>query len=53
MLLLCIVLSALALVAQGKVSECRNMLNNYDRDFFYCTKFSVGKGQPFKSFLTA
>ena len=29
------------------------MLNNYDRDFYYCTKFSVGKGRAFKSFIKA
>ena len=39
-------------MAEPKVSKCKHLLNS-DTDFFYCTKFSVGKGKAFKSDLTA
>ena len=28
--------------AEAKVAKCRELLNKYDKNFFYCTKFSVG-----------
>ena len=28
--------------ADAKVAKCRELLNKYDKNFFYCTKFSVG-----------
>jgi hypothetical protein len=39
---LVIVISLLMQVVESKVSRCKEVLNKYDRDFFYCTKFSVG-----------
>jgi hypothetical protein len=36
-----------------KVSRCKEVLNKYDKDFFYCTKFSVGMGQDFRSYYKA
>ena len=45
-------LAVLSLLAQGvqpKVARCKEVLNKYDQDFFYCTKFSVGLGQEFRS----
>lgn len=46
-----LILTLLGLV-ESKVSKCRHLLNS-ETDFFYCTKFSVGKGKAFKSDLTA
>jgi len=42
-------------VSFGKVADCRGKLskNSKDKGFFYCTKFSVGKGQGFKSYYEA
>ena len=37
----------------AKNSKCNGRLHKYDRDFFYCTKFSVGKGRAFKTKYTA
>jgi hypothetical protein len=42
--LLIALLSLLFQGVQSKVARCREVLNKYDRDFFYCTKFSVGLG---------
>jgi hypothetical protein len=43
----------LVLAVDAKVARCKEVLNKYDRDFFYCTKFSLGLGQDFKSYFKA
>jgi hypothetical protein len=40
-------------LSEGKVSHCTEAMSKHGRDFFYCTKFSVGKGQAFKSLIRA
>jgi len=40
-------------ISEAKVSKCREAMSKHGRDFFYCTKFSVGKGQAFKSLIRA
>jgi hypothetical protein len=37
------------MLAEAKQAKCKELLNKYDKNFFYCTKFSVGKGKAFKS----
>ena len=44
-----VLLSLLVQLVEGKVARCKEVLNKYDKDFFYCTKFSVGLGEPFIS----
>ena len=39
-----LILLTLLAAAIAKKAACNEVLNKYDRDFFYCTKFSVGKG---------
>lgn len=36
-------------VTEAKRSMCKEKINKNTNDFFYCTKFAVGKGQAFKS----
>ena len=38
---------------QAKKSVCKKILQNDINDFFYCTKFSVGRTKAFKSYYTA
>ena len=39
--------------AEAKKAKCSEQIHKKDRDFFYCTKFSVGKGRAFKTWYTA
>lgn len=34
--------STQTIFTEAKVAKCRELLNKYDKNFFYCTKFSVG-----------
>ena len=54
-LLICIftILACFLSFSEGKVSKCKDVINKHDKDFFYCTKFSVGKGQAFMSLIRA
>ena len=40
-------LAAVIFLVQGKRQSCNEILNR-EHDFFYCTKFGVGKGQNLK-----
>ena len=42
--LLLIILHSLPSIS-AKRDSCVNRLNKYDQDFFYCTKFAIGKGR--------
>lgn len=61
---MCLILSIIIFVLSGngenkgffveaKRAKCKELLNKYDKNFFYCTKFSVGKGKAFKSYYKA
>lgn len=53
MKILLLLTALLVCMSDAKVSKCREALSKHGRDFFYCTKFSVGKGQAFKSLIRA
>lgn len=53
MKIILLITTLLVYVTDAKVSNCRESLSKHGRDFFYCTKFSVGKGQAFKSLVRA
>ena len=38
---------------EAKYSRCKDVLNKNDQNFFYCTKFTAGKGQAFQSHFKA
>jgi hypothetical protein len=44
---------ASSVFVEAKRAKCKELLNKYDKNFFYCTKFSVGKGKAFKSYYRA
>ena len=46
-------LTLLICLTSCKVSKCMERLSKHGNDFFYCSKFSVGKGQAFKSLIKA
>ena len=48
-----LVITLLICISEGKVSHCKDSMGKNGRDFFYCSKFSVGKGQVFKSLIKA
>ena len=50
---LLLLLTFLVTQSVGKVSRCREVLNKHTKDFFYCTKFTAGKGQAFKAYYSA
>ena len=39
--------------SEAKVVTCSDTIDNADKDFFYCTKFAVGKGKAFRSHYKA
>lgn len=43
-IILIVLICLVTQIVESKVSKCKDVLNKYDKEFFYCTKFSVGLG---------
>ena len=37
----------------AKRDQCVNRLNKYDQDFFYCSKFAIGRGRSLEAWYHA
>ena len=49
MILIILLLATLASIGSAKKASCVQTLSKTKKDFYYCTKFSVGKGQSFNA----